>query len=153
MQPPSSLLLRLEIIWWAITAVVLLGILLPFRGYWQFFPFLWTNVIFILTFITITRYIFLLPYTLLSNLQRLKVAIAFLCIPAVFLLIQELNRFQVYLDYNGIDSMLKLPAEQSLIDYVYNEMLLFGVGSIASGIIFPIRLVISIWRKRNRGTA
>ncbi|MFN7118078.1 MAG: hypothetical protein ACK4TA_14855, partial [Saprospiraceae bacterium] len=105
---------------------------------------------------TLSRYIFLLPYTFLANRQRLKVALIFLCIPVVFLLIQELNRFQTYLDYNGLEVLLgnfSTQPEESLINYTYNEMLLFGVGSVVSGIVFPFRLTLSIWRRRNRGTA
>lgn len=156
MQPPTSLLLRLELIWWAVTILVLFGVLLPFRAYWQSYPFFWSNTIYILTFITLTRYIFLLPYTLLAHRQTLKVILFFLCIPLVFLLIQELNRFQTFLDYNGLEALLGntgINTADSLLSYTYSEMLLFGVGSIVSGIIFPIRLLFSVWLKRNRGKA
>lgn len=155
MKQPSSLLLRLELIWWAVTILILFGVLLPIRSYWGTYPFFWSNTLYIITFITLTRYIFLLHYTFLAHLQRLKIVLFFLCIPLVFLLIQELNRFQLYLDYNGIEALLGNPGldmNNSLINYTYNEMLLFGVGSIISGIIFPFRLLSSVWRKRNRGT-
>jgi hypothetical protein len=156
MQPPISLLLRLELIWWALTAVVLAGVLLPIRGYWETYPFFWTNVIFLVVFVTLARYIFLLPYTFLANRQRWKVILVFLCIPLVFLLVQEINRFQVYLDNYGLEALLGQPGmnpEDSLISYTYSEMLLFGVGSVISGVIFPFRLLLSVWRRRNRGTA
>lgn len=155
MQPPPTLLLRLEFIWWTVTILLAVCILLPLRAYWNTYPFLWSNIIFILAFITITRYIFLLPYTFLAHRQGLKVFLFFLCIPMVFLLIQELNHFQLFLDYNGIEALLGRPRQKlddSLINYTYSEMLLFGVGSVISGIIFPFRLLLSVWRKRNKGT-
>lgn len=154
MQPATSLLFRLELTWWAITVLILLGVLLPFQAYWQTYPFFWSNVVFLLVFITLTRYIFFLPYTFLAHRQFLKVAFVFICIPSVFLLIQELNRFQTFLDYNGIEAILGisgLTIENSLINYTYSEMLLFGVGSIICGIVFPLRLLWSVWRLRNRG--
>lgn len=155
MQAPTSLLIRLEIIWWILTTLFILGVLLPIRAHWNTYSFLWSNSIFILVFITLTRYTFLLSYTFLANRERLKVVLFFLCIPLVFLLVQELNRFQLFLDYNGLEALLGFSAEymnNSLINYTYNEMLLFSVGSIVSGIIFPLRLLLSIWRKRNVGT-
>jgi len=129
---------------------------LPIRGYWETYPFFWTNVIFLVVFVTLARYIFLLPYTFLANRQRWKVILVFLCIPLVFLLVQEINRFQVYLDNYGLEALLGQPGmnpEDSLISYTYSEMLLFGVGSVISGVIFPFRLLLSVWRRRNRGTA
>jgi len=38
-------------------------------------------------------------------------------------------------------------------EYVYNEFLLFGVGSLVATVILPFRLVISVWRSRNTGKA
>lgn len=155
-QTPTTLILRLEIIWWILTAMLIMGVLLPIRPHWNTYPFLWSNVIFILVFVTLTRYTFLLTYTFIANRERLKVFLFFLCIPLVFLLVQELNRFQLYLDYNGLEAVLGFSSEymnNNLINYIYNEMLLFSVGSIVSGIIFPLRLLLSVWRNRNLGTA
>ena len=156
MQPPPNLLLRLEFTWWAVTLLLAVGILLPLRAYWNTYSFLWSNIIFILTFVTIARYIFLLPYTFLAHREGLKVSLFFLCIPVIFLLIQELNQFQIFLDYTGREAILGGHSAQKidnrLINYTYSEMLLFSVGSIISAIIFPFRLLLSVWRKRNRGT-
>jgi len=155
MKTPTQLLIQLEIIWWSVTAVVVFGVLLPIKSYWSIYPFLWSNIIFIIVLLTLARYIFLLPYTFLAHRQRLKVVLFFLCIPLVFLLTQELNRFQLFLDYNGTGALLGQPTlleNKGLTAYIYNEMLLFGVGSIISGVVFPLRLLLSVWRKRNRGT-
>jgi len=152
---PNTLIIRLELIWWLVTAVIVAGVLFPLRAYWSDYPFLLTNIIYIIVFVTLTRYIFLLPFTFLAHRQTLKLVLIFLCIPLVFLLVQELNAFQTYLDYYGPEALLgkdNLEISDSIIRYTYNEMMLFGMGSIISGVVFPFRLVISIWRGRNRGT-
>ncbi|MEL7121637.1 MAG: hypothetical protein AAFO07_19470, partial [Bacteroidota bacterium] len=61
----------------------------------------------------------------------------------------------VYIDNEGFDAIVgNLPYEKrnGLLSYIRNEMFFFGVGSIASCVIFPFRLVLSVWRGRNRGT-
>ena len=78
-------------------------------------------------------------------------AVVFLSIPAVFLLIQEINLFQTYLDENGFLSIVGiLPKDQqlSMMQYIRTEMLLFGVGSVIAGIVFPLRLVVYLWKGR-----
>ncbi|MBK7872133.1 MAG: hypothetical protein IPJ74_16385 [Saprospiraceae bacterium] len=152
----SSTILKLEIFWWIFTIVLIAGILFPIRNTLNDYPFLYTNIIYIFVFITFTRYIFLLPYTFFAHWQGFKLIILFLCIPIVFLLIQELNNFQTYLDYNGVEALLGRTDSEitnGLIRYTYNEMILFAVGSIISSVIFPFRLAISLWRGRNKGTA
>ncbi len=152
MTKPQTLYARLELIWWLITAIVAAVVLFPIIRKLPDFPFLWSNVAFVVAFITLTRYIFLLRYTFLADRMLLKVTLFFLCIPIAFLLVQEINAFQVYLDENGPDSLVtSLPsAEQNgMMTYIRSEMLLFGVGSVISSIILPIRLLVSIWRRYN----
>jgi len=152
---PTALIIRLEIIWWIVTAIIIAGVLFPLRNYLGDYPFLLTNILYIIVFITLTRYTFLLRFTLLAYRQTLKIVLIFLCIPLVFFLVQELNSFQTYLDYNGAEALLgetNFEISDSIVRYTYNEMLLFGVGSIISGVVFPFRLVLSVWRGRNRGT-
>jgi hypothetical protein len=53
----------------------------------------------------------------------------------------------------GLMDMLNyLPFEQQkkLSTYIKTEYLLTGVGAIAASIIFPLRLIVAIWRKINR---
>ncbi len=145
-----------ELIWWLFTAVVTVIVLLPVYSRIPDYPFWLSNIIFIVTFITLTRYIFFLPHTFLANRQILKIALVFLIIPLIFYLIQGLNYFQTLLDEEGIEAVVgALPfAEQNtMIDYIRSEMLLFGVGSVISGIVFPFRMIMSVWRQRNRGKA
>jgi hypothetical protein len=145
----------LELIWWTFTAVVTAAVLFPIYASTQHYTFYFTNVLFIVTFITVSRYIFLLKFTFLAHLQILKIAIVFLAVPFIFFLIQELNLFQTFLDEEGAEAMIgRMPfqAQENIISYIRSEMLLFGVGSIISCILLPFRMILSVWRVRNRGT-
>ena len=144
---------QLELLWWALTLFVVLLILTPIYLAVTNFPFYLLNAIYITTFITVARYIFLLKYTFLAKSERWKIICVFLCIPAVFLLVQELNLFQTFLDENGMEAMvgniLPLSRRTAINKYIYNEIMLFGVGSIISCVLLPFRLLISVWRGRN----
>lgn len=144
----------LEFVWWLITALVTLLIILPVIQNSRDYPFLFSNALFIVVFITVVRYIFFLKYTLIAKRQYVKLVLIFLCIPLVFTLVSHLNYFITYIDENSADSFLKeMPQAKAnrISSYLKTEMLLFGVGSVISGAIFPFRLLRSIWKYRNRG--
>ena len=146
----------LEILFWAFTALVAAIVLLPIINEVEGYPFYFINVVYIVTAITVTRYLFLLPHTFLAHRQVLKIALVFLCIPFVFYLIQELNHFQVFIDEEGLDALVgNLPYRRrnNMVDYIRSQMILFATGSIISSVAFPFRLIVSVWRTRNRGTA
>lgn len=146
-------LIQLELLWWLVTLLLIVLIGLPILLTVEKYPFWVSNILFILTFITTTRYIFLLRFTWLADLVWIKVVVFFLAIPFVFLLIQELNAFQGFLDERGMDAVvgaLPLEKQSSLITYIRSEYLLFGVGAIVGSIVLPVRLLISIWRIYNK---
>ncbi len=154
MSNNSSLVWRLELIWWIFTAVLLAAVLYPILRKLPGFPFLVTNCIFVIIFITFTRYIFLLRHTFLAQQQRLKLLVIILCIPILFYLINNINYFQTFFDENGITAVvgtLPYDAQGSMANYIRSELLFFGVGGVIAAVILPIRLIISIWRLRNRG--
>jgi len=155
MDKQNSLALRLELIWWVVTAVIAVAVVLPITSNIYNFPFLLTNIIFVILFITFTRYIFLLKHTFLAKKQILKAIIGVLCIPILFYLVNEINFFQTFLDEEGFDVFMKhlsLEKKDSMHRYIRSEILLFGVGSIIVTLLLPIRMLISVWRFRNRGT-
>lgn len=144
----------LEIVWWVITALVTLLVILPIIQNSNDYPFIFSNTLFIVVFITLVRYIFFLKYTLIATRQYVKLTLIFLCIPLVFTLVSHLNHFITYIDENSAESFLKEMPEikaTRIGNYLKTEMLLFGVGSIISGAVFPFRLLRSIWKYRNRG--
>jgi dipeptide/tripeptide permease len=154
-QMNKASLIQLEILWWLITLLVLAAVLLPIYFNIGNFPFYGLNIAVIICFITLARYIFLLPYTFLARRETLKIIIVFLCIPLVFFLVQELNYFQTFIDERGVESLVgKRPANKQMqwVYFIQNEMLLFGVGAVITAVILPFRLILSVWRGRNRGT-
>ncbi len=149
-----SVKLRLEMLWWAFTLVLTLVLVLPITTQIPQYPFLGINILYIITFVTITRHLFLLQHTFIAPFQRVRLALIFLMIPFIFYQIQELNYFQITLDEQGLDFFVShLPYEDrgSMMRYLYNQMVFFAAGSIIASFLFPFRMVLSIWRYRNRG--
>lgn len=145
----------MELIWWIMTALVVVVILFPVFENVPEYPFWTYNILYITLFITYTRYIFHLKHTWLARLFWLKIIFIFTSIPVTFLLIEGINSFQVYLDEVGINDFLghlSNVQQQSLATYIRTEMIFFGTAAVIGSILWPIRLIISIWRVRNRGT-
>ncbi len=152
----QSLFLKLEILWWIITAIIVLGVLYPiYSKVPDNYPFYFANILFIVVFITFTRLIFLLKFSFLANWEKIKIALITITPILLFFLVNELNFFQTFLDEKGVENFLakmSIPEQETMRKYITAEMLLFGVGSIITAVILPIRLLMSIWRVRNRGT-
>ena len=152
MNQTRPLLFRLELVWLLITVLVAAILLLPILYKLPDYRFLWPNLAFIIVMITFTRYIFLLRYTFLAQWRVIKVALIFICLWLAFLLVQEINTFQTFLDENGIEAVVgSLPRadQEGMMSYIRSEMLLFGVGAVISCAILPVRLVVSVWRRWN----
>ena len=155
MNSEQSLHFRLEIIWWIFTSILAAGVIYPIVSKVVDYPFLMINIIFIFVFVTFTRYIFLLKHTFLAKQQILKAGIVLISVPIIFMLINQINLFQTFLDENGFDGLvgdLPFGKRENIARFIRAEMLFFGVGSVISAIVLTFRLVISIWRLRNRGT-
>jgi len=145
MSSKSVLYLRLELVWWLFTALTTMLILYPIYTKLTGFPFYWMNGIFIVSSITLIRYIFLLPYTFLARQQMLKVAIVFVTVPYVFYLVESVYVFNEYLDYDRLGAMVSgLPVEEQkgMLNYIRNEVLLFGVAAVISASAFPFRMIL-----------
>ena len=152
MKETRTLLIRLELIWLLITGLVAALLLAPILYRIPDFQFLWPNLFFIVVMITFTRYIFLLRYTFLAKWRVIKVALIFICLWLAFLLVQEINAFQTFLDENGPEAIvggLDRASQGGMMSYIHSEMLLFGVGAVISCAVLPIRLIVSIWRRWN----
>ena len=155
MNKEQSLSIRMEIVWWIFTAVFVFAVLLPILKNVDNYPFLFSNILFIIVFITFARYIFLLKHTFLANRQILKVIIFFLCIPLFSYLVNELTSVRTYLDENGIDAVvqnLDYDNHWNFANYIKTEMYFFGAASLVVTALLPFRLLLSVWRNRNRGT-
>ncbi|MCS6928452.1 MAG: hypothetical protein NZM43_03045 [Saprospiraceae bacterium] len=147
--------LLLEVLWWLLTAVITWAVLWPIHKAIHVWPFERWNIIFIVTLITLTRYIFLLPHTLIAKAQEVKVGLLLLMFPLTFVLVEAVNSFMVYIEENTWDALtghLPLEYKHAIENYIWSEMLFFGVGSFIAAPLFAIRLLISVWRTRNLGT-
>ncbi len=145
----------LELVWWAITAVLVTAIMYPIWASGADYPVNWQNIMFIVIFITLTRYMFLLKYTFLAKIQWLKVFFILITVPVLFLLIEQHNLFQTNLDNIGPEYLTKgVPDAQILkiADYAKKEFTFFSVGSILAMLAFMVRMLISVWRLKNKGT-
>ncbi|NNF36586.1 MAG: hypothetical protein HKN68_20965 [Saprospiraceae bacterium] len=149
-------LLKIEGIWWLITAVIVLLLMAPiYTGLGIDYPFYASNIAFIVIFITFTRYMFLLRYTFFSHITWIKVVLIFLPIPMFFYFMDSLYDFQRFLDEDGLISIMggmSVDQQYGLAKYIRYEKLFFGTGAMVTIIMLPIRMIVSIWRVRNRGT-
>jgi len=152
----QSLFFKLEILWWLITAILIMGVLYPiYSKVGSNYPFYFANILFIVVFITFTRLIFLLKFSFLADWEKIKIALITITPILLFFLVNELNYFQTFLDEKGVENFLtqmSIPEQETMRRYITAEMLLFGVGSLIAAVVLPIRLLMSIWRVRNRGT-
>ncbi len=151
----SAKVAQMEGLWWIVTALIAIAVVFPIYYAAGAYRFMIQNIIYVVAFITFTRYLFLLPFTFLARRQLGKQIIIFACIPAIFFLVQELNTFQTFLDENSMEAIIgPLPSKKaiSIGEYLHAEMLLFAVGAIIAGVLLPFRLGLSIWRTRNRDT-
>ncbi len=143
-----------EALWWLATAFVLFLVLFPILHHTNRYPFIWINSAFVAVSMLLAKQVFLLKYSPLATQQRLKIVLVFVSIPLVFTMISYLNHVIHYLDsydYEQFFGHLETDLRDKLQAYVRTELFLFGVGSVLLSSIFPIRLMISIWRYRNHG--
>jgi hypothetical protein len=148
------IVLRFELLWWAFTLLAVAVILAPVAYGAQGYPFWADNILFIVSFITLSRHIFLLQHTFLANTRYPKAVLIFASIPFIFYLIQQLNGFQTFLDENGPEALvgfLSIEKTIAISGYVRTQMVLFAVGAIISAVILPFRMLVSIWRLWNLG--
>ena len=147
-----GLRLRIEILAWVLALALAALVVFPLWQYFTDLTFISANFIFVLVFLTFTRYLFLLPYSLLAQAQVLKFILIFLCLPLIFYEINYINAFQIFLDDDGLqgfDQYFKahVPEEDkmTIIKYVSREYLFFGISAVIVTILLPFRLLRSFW--------
>ncbi len=151
----NTLLFKIEILWWFIAAFFAAILVLPIQLQLPSFPFLWLNVLLAVSFVILTRHIFFLRYTFIGKFQYLKIVLFFISIPFIFFLVTRLNLLQVYISEGHLFSDLEvLPYAQQLKleKYIRTEIVLIATATIIAAVIFALRMLVSVWRFRNRGT-
>jgi hypothetical protein len=145
--------LLLELVWWITTAVIIVVVMFPIWKDYPQFPFQTMNIVYILCFVTFTRYAFLLKHTFLAYLEKTKIAIVLFTLAIVGILTIQIQDFNVWYDNGDPDQLLytvKQTKRESLLTYIKSEYLFFAIGSIPAAIVLSGRLLVSIWRLRNR---
>ncbi len=146
---------RIALLWVLLVVLVATIALLPLILHDIEFPFLTYNLVYIVMFFVGIKYTFFLKHSRWSKMEWIKLVIVFLMIPAVILLIDGLSEFVFFVDERGINSILEklnFDDQRSVGTYLRIEYLFFGVGSIFVMILMPLRMILSIWRVRNRNT-
>jgi hypothetical protein len=155
MQPLNKHKLIAELLWWIFTLLAIAIVLFPIWDNDIKFPFYFQNALLITLFITFTRYIFFLRLTFIARMKWIKVAIICTAVIFFFVMSTALSDFRNFVDEKGLQTLvthLQVNRQTSIIEYIKNEMIFFGVGSIITGIILPGRMIMSLWRMRNKGT-
>jgi hypothetical protein len=145
----------LELVWWVVTAVLVSAIMFPIWASGADYPVNWQNIMFIVIFITLTRYMFLLKHTFLAKIQWLKVFFILITVPVFFLLLEQHNIFQTNIDNIGVEYVTKGVEDTKVLriaHYAKSEFTFFSVGSIIALLAFMVRMLISVWRLKNKGT-
>ncbi len=147
----------LESIWWIVTAVIVTVVMYPIWTSFPAYKFNGVNIATIILFITFARYTFFLKYTFLATWQYAKIGFVLVTIAIVATLMTQIQSFNVWIDGGDPDILLNSVGNavkrESLLNYIKSEFLFFIVASIISAIFLAGRLLISVWRLRNRGEA
>ncbi|MGB5030754.1 MAG: hypothetical protein WBO76_01505 [Saprospiraceae bacterium] len=143
-----------EFLWWLISLIMAICILYPIIYNNLTYEFLWPNFLFILGSITFTRWLFFWHQTPYAWYQLIKIAIIFIMIPTVFICINYFSEFKNFIDEIGLQeivSNLKSEDQAAMSLYIRNEMILFSISCIISGICVPFKLIWNIWKQYNLG--
>jgi hypothetical protein len=146
---------KIELIWWLITAVIVAIFMLPIYTTTPAFPLKGVNILYIALAVTYTRYIFLFRYTPFA--WSIPFKIFFPCSALIILILMGdgLMELQNMLDEDGFLTFLShLDGDTALtmFRYIRSEYFFFGVTCVICSILLPIRMLVSIWRQKNRGT-
>jgi hypothetical protein len=145
----------LEWVYWLITGLLAVLLLLPIYQNVENYPFYTYNLLFIFTFFTLTRYIFLLQHSPFVYHKITKLFLAAISIPLAFILFQGFYEYEAAINEYGPEDYFQFKSgaqPPQIIKYINSEMVLFGVSAIFVTLLTPFRMLISIWKTKNRGT-
>ncbi len=151
--------LLVELLSICITLLLAAAFLYPIiQHFAQPFPFLQSNFIFIVLFLTYIRFVFLLKYTWFSRLFYVKMAFILLSFPLGMWIAYSLREFLQFKDSELPDGLLALMFNNqpqadlvAFIEYVQTEYILFGVGAFLANVALFFRFLMSVWRGVNTG--
>lgn len=148
-----SRLVRLEWMWFAASILICaLIILLIYDKMGSSYRFYYSNITSILLMLNLTRYIFLFKYTPFARVNWYKFLWIFLPIPLLMWTIDGMIEFQGFLQEEGTFALVK-DADSNVSSFwsqfVRSQYIFFGIGTIVTLCLVPIRMIISFWRTTN----
>ena len=152
-QNEKAKLLAIEGISLLMTAVVVVVVMYPIWTQFPEFKFQWTNVLYIIAFLTFTRYTFLLRYTFLAKAQNVKIGFILLTLIIILGLVTQIQDFNVWIDAGDPERLMPLVPQSKrdgLLNYIKSEFLFFAVGAVVASTFLAGRLLMSVWRTRNK---
>ena len=152
-QNEKAKLLAIEGISLLMTAVVVVVVMYPIWTQFPEFKFQWTNVLYIIAFLTFTRYTFLLRYTFLAKAQNVKIGFILLTLIIILGLVTQIQDFNVWIDAGDPERLMPLVPQSKrdgLLNYIKSEFLFFAVGAVVASAFLAGRLLMSVWRTRNK---
>lgn len=148
--------LKIELLLVAMTVIIVVMVMYPiYEGFGHKYPFYKSNILAILLFTTFTRFIFLLKYTYWSKSVLVKFLLIVACIPLFYYFLDSFYNFTSFDNEVGVFNATlgnDLVSRINYAKYARVEYIFFCVGTLILCVLFPLRMIISVWRVRNRGT-
>ncbi len=136
----------IELLWWLVTIVVTLLILLPIFNADIPFPWMYYNAGFIIGAITLIRYIFFFHLHPLAQSKLFKVFLIFLVPLIFFAIIEGLHSFIEFNDREGLQSLLwhlSVQEQSWFMKYIRIEYLLVGITCFIGGFVLIVKMIRS----------
>lgn len=149
----NSFNLRLELLFLLLAVFLTIAVLFPMLFFKVDFPFMIKNAILVFISVLLFKHIFFLSHSWIDRYQKLKIALIPFSVALIFILIRLLNGFTTFADEMPLaDLMEHLPFSQQhfLSRYIKVEFIASAVVAISLAIIFPFRMLVSVWREVNR---
>lgn len=143
MSPALRAQILLEAVWWLFTGVLAYIAVLPILNDALYSRFVPTTILFVLTASFGIRYLFFLRHTFIAQFTPAKMVLVVIPIWLAFKLVDYLQGFAEFLDYEDPDPM------NSSNGFFRNEYVFLGVLAVFSTISLPVRMVVSLWRQYN----
>lgn len=144
-----------EFVWWVITLVVVSLFMIPiYLNLGDRYTFYFENILLIIIAITFFRYIFFLKHHWITFSNWIKAIFIFVPIPILFYLLGAQYDFQRFADEEGLRSImdnLHIDQQNSISTFIKTEMVFFWAAAFICNALLPFRMIISIWRKINKG--
>ena len=146
-------LLAIEGISALMTLIVVGVVMYPIWTQFPEYAFNGTNTVYIIAFFTFTRYTFLLRYSFLASAQNVKIGFILFTLIIILGLITQIQDFNVWIDAGDPDRLMpNVPQSKrdGLLNYIKSEFMFFAVGAIVASAFLAGRLLMSVWRMRNK---